>query len=258
MNDLSLKINKIVLEVEGTKVNALQFIPNKDSGKALATFTHGFTSSKYSILTWAQRMSDEGIPAIIFDQPGHFLGSFHDVSDFETFTIHAPRLFDEAIKLHQKSVSNFEERTLIFGGHSLGALTSLIHLENHQYTNNLFCIGVGFGFPPSGVTHIFQTPLFKATIDMRRQVVSEHLDPDITFPWIKERKENLQISNTRIHLITGEDDAIVGKTGSELLKDELLRLKNDVSLDKPSKLSHHQPEAAAVHIKKFLKSEGII
>ena len=50
----------------------------------------------------------------------------------------------------------------------------------------------------------------------------------------------------------------VGKTGSELLKEELEKNDNHVSLEKPHKLSHHMPEVAAVHIKKFLKSEGII
>ncbi len=258
MNDLSLTIDKIVLNINETQVNALYFRPKNDSGKALATFTHGFTSSKFSILTWAQRLSDEGIPTVIFDQPGHFLGSFHDVKDFDVFQDIAPRLFEKAIALHRKHYDDFDQRTLIFGGHSLGALTSLLHLEKSQYENKTLCIGVGFGFPPSGVTHIFQSPLFKATIDMRRQLVSEHLNPDIVFPWIKEQKEKLQISNTRIHLITGEDDAIVGKTGSELLKEELEKNDNHVSLEKPHKLSHHMPEVAAVHIKKFLKSEGII
>ena len=258
MSELNLTIDKIVLNVESTKVNALYFRPLKDTKKALATFTHGFTSSKFSILTWAQRMADEGIPSLIFDQPGHFLGSYHDVESFEIFQDHAPRLFEKAIEIHKSHFDDFDSRALIFGGHSMGALTSLLHLENTNYANKTICIGVGFGFPPSGVTHIFQTPLFKATIDMRRQLVSEHLNPDIVFPWIKSKKEELKISNHRIHLITGEDDAIVGKTGSELLKEELENLGNQVTLEKPQKLSHHMPELAAVHIKKFLKKESIL
>ncbi len=251
---MSLIIDKIILTVEDTNVNALYFRPSEDKGKSLAVFTHGFTSSKFSILTWAQRMADEGIPTIIFDQPGHFLGSFHDVRDFESFKDHAPKLFNQALLKHQQIYNDFSNRKLIFGGHSLGALTSLMHLEKNHYEQEHVCICVGFGFPPSGVTHIFQTPLFKATIEMRRQLVSTHLDPDIVFPWIKDRKEELSLSGKRIHLITGEDDVVVGKDGSELLESALAKLGNETSIDKPKKLSHHQPELAAAHIKKFLKT----
>ena len=255
---MNLTIDKIVLNIGSTLVNALYFKPDNDKAKSVATFTHGFTSSKFSILTWAQRMADEGIPTIIFDQPGHFLGSFHDVDNFEVFKDHAPKLFNEAMKVHEKHIPNLEQRKLIFGGHSMGALTSLMHLERNNYKQETKCICVGFGFPPSGVTHIFQTPLFKATINMRRQLVSEHLNPDIVFPWIKERKEELQISGKSIHLITGEDDVVVGKDGSELLMESLQQLGNTVTIDKPKKLSHHQPDLAAPHIKKYLKKNGFI
>jgi predicted esterase len=56
-------------------------------------------------------------------------------------------------------------------------------------------------------------------------------------------------------LITGKDDIIVGEDGSEQLRDHLLSLGNQVSLDRPNKLSHHLPENAASIIKQFVKKE---
>ena len=117
-------------------------------------------------------------------------------------------------------------------------------------------VAVGFGLPPQGVTHIFNTPFYKSTLAVRAQLVSEAINPDNTFPWIKEEKEALNLTHKSIYLLTGEDDVVVGKDGTERLKDQLLALGNDVVLEKPSKLAHHVPENAAPHIKKWLKDQG--
>ena len=73
------------------------------------------------------------------------------------------------------------------------------------------------------------------------------------FAWIKDQKEHLKISGQHIHLLCGQDDMVVGKGGVEnlasILKD------NDISIEQPKKMPHHQPDMAAAHINSFLKKE---
>ena len=151
-----------------------------------------------------------------------------------------------------------ESTKLIIGGHSLGALLSLkaISLPSLQEFKTRQVCAVGFGLPPEGVTHIFDTPFYKSTLAIRGQLVSEAIKPDVMFPWIKEEKEALDLTQESIYLLTGEDDVVVGKDGSERLRDQLLALGNDVVLEKPNKLAHHLPESAAPHLKKWLKDQG--
>ena len=66
-----------------------------------------------------------------------------------------------------------------------------------------------------GVVHLFDTPFYKATMKVREQLVSKALSPTNIFTWIKEQKENLNLSNQYIHLISGEDDLVVGDRGVE-------------------------------------------
>lgn len=254
---MNYHIEKTNLKVGNTIVNALAFIPHTENIKSdkFAIFTHGFTSHKASILNWAARVAEENIPSIIFDQPGHFLGSFHDVESFEVFKQDAPELFKSAFNFLKSKFPDGGQEVVI-GGHSLGALTSLIALERELFEVPVKCICVGFGLPPEGVTHIFNTPFYKSTLHLRGQLVSEKLNPDIVFPWIKEKKEELEVSRKTIHFITGEDDVVVGKEGSELLAQALRNLGNDVSIEKPKRLAHHAPELAAPHIKKFLKDQS--
>ena len=117
---------------------------------------------------------------------------------------------------------------------------------------------VGFGLPPQGVTHIFNTPFYKSTLHLRAQLVSPQLPPDEVFPWIKKRKEELDLTMQRIHFITGEDDVVVGKDGSQRLAKQLSDLGNDVTIEAPKRLAHHQPELAGPYIKKFLKSQSFL
>lgn len=267
---MTIKIVKTKIPYIDQELNTLLFIPAVDSNpvKAFAVFTHGYTSHKSSILSWGTRLAEEGIATAIFDQPGHYLGTYSEVESFETYKAEAPKLFFTALKELETSFNEVfplssgvveeEGFKLILGGHSLGALLSLIALETSEYKETeIMSLCVGLGMPPSGVTHIFDTPFYKSTLNVRRQLVSPAISPDIIFPWIKERKSQLNINKKRIHFITGADDVVVGKDGTQLMVD-YLQADNEVSYEKPTKLAHHMPELAAPHIKKFLRDEGII
>ena len=56
-----------------------------------------------------------------------------------------------------------------------------------------------------------------------------------------------------IHLITGIDDLVVGNDGMERFAEALALQNNTVTIEKPNKLPHHEPQLAAVHIKNVLK-----
>lgn len=267
---MSIKIIKTKISYLEQMVNALVFIPSptKKAANTLGIFTHGYTSHKASILSWNTRLAEEGMPSILFDLPGHYLGSYNEVSNFDEFTVEVPKLFqkgrehlleiiseesDELFQYYSSSAPN-----IVLGGHSLGALMSLIALEDTYFSEfNTISLCVGLGMPPEGVTHIFDTPFYKSTLNVRRQLVSSAISPEVIFPWIKERKENLALSGKRIHFITGNDDVVVGKEGSEIMRDNL-KINNEVSLDRPNKIPHHMPELAAPHIKKFLKDQSLI
>ncbi|WP_417335627.1 alpha/beta hydrolase [Halobacteriovorax marinus] len=263
---MSIKIIKTKISYLDQNLNALIFLPeaNSSNTKAIGAFTHGYTSHKASILSWSTRLAEEGIANILFDQPGHYLGTFSEVNTLEEYQQHAPHLFNiarnELIKSYELEFDTELEENVktILGGHSLGALLSLCALETGDFDDiETLSLCVGLGLPPKGVTHIFDTPFYKSTLNIRRQLVSAAISPDVIFPWIKEKKENLQISSRRIHFITGADDVVVGKDGTQLMVDSL-NSNNEVSYDRPTKLPHHTPELAAPHIKKFLKDEGII
>jgi hypothetical protein len=89
---------------------------------------------------------------------------------------------------------------------------------------------------------------------IRRQLVSKHLDSKEIFAWLKQAKENLEISDERMHLITGEDDVVVGNRGLEAFVEVLEKNKNQVTFEKPTRLPHHEPALATAHIFSFLKN----
>ena len=69
------------------KSNALLFLPDpsRPIKEGLAVFCHGYTAHKGDLLTWASRLSEEGLTTLIFDIPGHYLGSYNEVESFEEF-----------------------------------------------------------------------------------------------------------------------------------------------------------------------------
>jgi predicted esterase len=256
-------VETIELPWEEDKTNALAFVPasNRAIYSSIAIFAHGYTSHKGSILNWAARLSEEGIPSLIFDLPGHYLGNFSRVSSFEAFKNEAPHLFSEShqamLKLIQKHHPSFSSRRVIVGGHSLGALLALKSLDLPCFESvESQAICVGLGLPAKGKVHLFDTPFYKSTLALRAQFVDSSLAPEKVFPWIKEEKEQMKIKNKNIYFLTGKDDLVVGNDGTERLADHLEKLGNNTVIEKPTKLPHHQPEMAAAHIKKFLKTKG--
>ena len=257
-----MKISNIQLDFEGQTINGFTFIPTDSEVKTIAVITHGYTSHKGSILSWCIRLCESGVSCVLFDLPGHYIGTFSEVQSLESFQNGAPELFIKAYSKLKEAITDTDlsKWKLVLAGHSLGALLSLkasTYPElNQQKSQYILC--VGFGLPPKGVTHVFDTPFYKSTLNIRGQLVSPAISPDVIFPWIKEEKEKLNLVNKNIILLTGEDDVVVGKDGTELLAESLKAQGNNVLLEKPLKLPHHLPENAAPHIKKILKEQGLL
>lgn len=249
-----MRIERHILDMKSFKVQALSFIPKNP--KALrALFTHGYTSSKTSILSWAQRLSGMGIPTIIFDQPGHFLGSFEDISSFEDFQNHFYKLYELADKT-LLDLLDIEAQDIIIGGHSLGALSTLKALETDYFTKfKKFSLLVGFGLPEEGRPHLFETKLYEETLEVRRGLVSKQIPPEKVFPWIWQQKKELSLFNHQIHILNGQDDLVVGTKGTKEIESLLTSLGNQVVLIEPKKLPHHEPGLAASHIGSMIKKE---
>lgn len=261
-----MKILKDYLNYQNQKTNAMYFLPDLD-GEVKPTFailTHGYTADKSSIINWPIRLAEVGVSCALFDIPGHYQGNYSEVENFEDFKLHAHKLFLEAFKgLSLAFKEEFplnehfldaDELKIVLGGHSLGSLLALKALSMNEFSSyQKRGIGVGLGMAPKDVVHLFDTPFYKSTLRVREQLVSPELKPDNVFPWIREEKNNLSLTNQDIHLITGEDDLVVGDDGMERFMESLVRKGNRVTMEKPSKLPHHEPQGAASYVKKYLK-----
>ncbi|HAZ13920.1 MAG: hypothetical protein A2X86_08120 [Bdellovibrionales bacterium GWA2_49_15] len=270
----NISVQKHLLRQGPFTVAALSFLPSAGAltRPALAIFTHGYTSHKASILTWPIRLAQEGIPSLIFDLPGHYLGSFNEVEKFADFKRLAHQLFVQgfynlkecfyqASPEHQLDLNNPEFK-LILGGHSLGALLALKALalpELQAYKKIVIAVGFGISKVRHGA-HIFETPFYKSTLHVRSQLVSPALNPTEVFSWVRDEKENIgpNLQPSRIHLLVGQDDLIVPIEGVEHVQELLIANGHNVSLERPTRLPHHLPEEAASYIKRFLASEKII
>ena len=262
---MAVKLVCTELSLPWFQVNALAFIPDIEKTPIRpqwSLFTHGYTSHKGDCLNWATRLSEAGVPSLIFDQPGHYLGSFNEINSLEDFKNHAHELFGEAFLRLQSLIeqhtgfSHFQSiESIIVGGHSLGAFTAMKALKLPQFENlNRLGIGIGIGIGQRQATHLFETAFYEKTLAIRRQLVSPYLDSKEIFSWLKEAKENFEISNERVHLITGEDDIVVGAKGLEAFIEVLEKHNNKVTWEKPSRLPHHEPALATAHIFSFLKN----
>lgn len=262
-----MKILKNTLPYQDQQTNVMYFIPDLDGEEVKPTFvvmTHGYTSDKSSIINWAIRLAEVGVSCALFDIPGHYQGNYSEVKDFTYFKAHAHELFLEAFKglteafkeefplnEHFLEPSNMK---LALAGHSLGSMLSLKALKMKEFeAYEKRAIGVGLGMAPKDVVHLFDTPFYKSTLRVREQLVSPELKPDNVFPWIRDEKNTLQITNQDIHLISGVDDLVVGDDGMERFMEYLTGLGNRVTMEKPTKLPHHEPQMAAAHVKKYLK-----
>lgn len=242
-----VKITKKTLFYQQLKSSAFLFLPEKPTEQA-ALFTHGYTSHKGSLLTWGQRLASCGITTIIFDLPGHFLGSFeHEVESFEQFTTQTPFLFQKAWEALPTP-----PQFLSLGGHSLGALMAFHALELDCFHSiSKQAIGVGFGLADEEKPHLMETKFYEKTIQLRRQLVSSHLAPERIFPWIRQQKQNLKLKGQKLFLLNGQDDVIVGKWGTERLQ-EVLEKDNQLLIKQPRHLPHHLPELAASYLEDLL------
>jgi hypothetical protein len=261
---MSSKVITTELSLPWFHVNALTFIPDPENAikREWAVFTHGYTSHKGDCLNWATRLVQAGVPCLIFDQPGHYLGSFNEVRSFEDFKEHAHELFAEGfnrlqtlMETHLPLGQYINPSSVILGGHSLGAFTAIKALELPAFEKlNRVGLGIGIGIGQRQATHLFETAFYERTLSIRRQLVDPSLDSKIVFSWLKEAKETLNVSNERIHLITGEDDVVVGAGGLDAFIHVLEEHNNKVSWERPKRLPHHEPGSATPHIFAFLKN----
>ncbi len=91
MNEVSLKhfyCNHSIYPSKG-----ILFLPKEIKFQKVGIFTHGYTSSISSILSWGIKGAQKGIPIILFNLPGHFLGHDVKVRSFEEFILASPDLF---------------------------------------------------------------------------------------------------------------------------------------------------------------------
>ncbi len=263
---MPIKVICTELSLPSFQVNALAFIPalkiDSPIRKEWAIFTHGYTSHKGDCLNWATRLVEADVPCLIFDQPGHYLGSFNEVQSLDEFKAHVHELFREAyLRLSELMENNLgrmnypQPESIILAGHSLGAFTAIKALELPAFKNlKRLAVGVGIGIGQRQAIHIFETAFYEKTLAVRRQLVSPALDSKDVFSWLKEEKEKMTISNERIHLITGEDDVVVGPGGMEAFLKVLEDNNNSVTWEKPKRLPHHEPGAATPHMFSFLKN----
>lgn len=250
---MPVKLHKQTLQNEHFQFNAIAFVPENPATQ-IALFTHGYTASKADCLNWAQRLSDANITSVIFDLPGHHLGSYNEIPSLQVFKDHAHECFETSFSFLKTFVPNPE--TIILGGHSLGALLAVHALELPCFENlQKLAVCIGLGISQHTKTHLFETSFYEKTLNIRRQLVDEKIDSDAVFSWIKEDKLNIQVKNQRIHMITGLDDVVVGEGGMEAMAFHLKSLNNNVTTLEPKKLSHHEPALAASHIYAFIKKE---
>lgn len=261
---VSIKLVKKTLSNKYFSFDAIAMLPSKDEYPDIkgqwGLFTHGYTASKTDCLPWAQRVADNGAPAVFFDLPGHYLGGFHEVQSFEEFKSHVEECFIDAYQFLDSALKSNGYQSqcekVILGGHSLGAMLSLKALKLPFFSDKeTLAICVGLGISQSTDTHLFESAFYQKTLNIRRQLVSSAIDSDIIFPWIKDEKVNVDLTGKRIHLITGQDDLVVGSGGMAALETTLIELGNEVSSNEPKKLPHHEPTMAASHVNAFLRKE---
>lgn len=217
-----------------------------------AIFTHGFTSNKQDLLNWMQKFASNQVPVLIFDLPGHYLGNLTDVNSIEEFYQSSEAFFGQARGLLEAEL-NQSNLFYLVGGHSLGALLSLLTLDQvFPEKESTLSLIVGLGSPKENSQHFFDTDLFAETRRFRDQLVSPAINMKDLFTWSHDLKRTIEVKDRKIHLICGENDVVVGPGGVERLF-EHLKNNNQVSLDQPKKLSHHEPQLAHVHLYSYLK-----
>lgn len=251
---MKVKIIKKSIPWGNGETNSFCFLPEQ-MGSSVAIFSHGYTSHKGALLPWAVKLSQIGIATILFDLPGHYLGTFSEVQNLEDFSKNAHLLFNHALDSFREELNFKQEFKVILGGHSLGALLSLKAANTfNQHKTLLLCVGHGFSQP--GEPIVFDSPFFKDTMHFREQLVSPALSPSNIFPWIQHEQQMLSLKNQKIILVGGRDDLIVSEKSIINLKNHLEEKGNLVFLEMANRLPHNMPEMASSLIKKLIKEHG--
>jgi hypothetical protein len=255
---MAVTIEFETLTHESFTFNCASFLPDNEAA-SIAVFTHGYTASKSDNIAWAQRLSESGIACIIFDLPGHYLGSINKVNSFDEFKNRAHECFKVAYNHLSNKLNKETFEHVILGGHSLGALLALKALDLDIFDEpNVRAIGVGLGLSQNQKTHLFDSSFYQNTLNIRRQLVHSELNSENVFPWIKDEKISFTFSHKKIHLICGDDDVVVGSGGMQALGFMLENLNNEVTMHESKRLPHHEPSKAATHIYSYLKKNGIL
>ncbi len=252
---MDIVLKHSLIETSSLKSYCISFLPGPKGPhhNAVAIFSHGYTASKSDLLSWASRLAKQGVATIIFDWPGHYLGGQLEFPSFEIFKAQAFRLYEQAYKKLAQEISFIPEKCFI-GGHSLGGILAFPAIKTPFFSvMNTSLIAVGLG-DSKKETHLLQSSFYKSTLNLRSQLVSKNLSPELVFSWIKKMKQDIDLTGRRLHIITGQDD-LVSREGLFSLIDRLTQLGNVVTLENPAKLAHHEPEKAAGFVKKFILSQ---
>jgi hypothetical protein len=251
---VKVKIIKKIIDWGSGETNAFCFLPeNKIS--TVAILTHGYTSHKGAVLPWALKLAQIGIPSIIFDLPGHYLGSFGEVLKFEDFSQKSHKIFFHSLESFRDDLNFSSKFKIVLGGHSLGSLLALKAIDSFK-DHEILCICVGHGLTQPGESMVFDSPFFKETMHIREQLISPVISPSYMFPWIQKEQQHLSLSNQKIILIWGRDDLVISEKSVLNLKEQLEKGNNSVFLEIANRLPHNNPELASSLIRKLVKEHG--
>lgn len=245
---MNYTLEHLTLTIEKTSVSAIFACPQAPTKGALI-LTHGYTSHKNALLNSLQRGAEYGIPTVLFDLPGHYLGGLFPIEKKEDLIEKTPLFFHLA---QEKLQEKYSPEQIVYAGHSLGGLFALMALESAKKSLSLTGCAVGLGLKPPEEPHLFSSSLYQKTLYFRDQLISPVISSSIIFPWIQHQKEHLSLSGQRIHLLSGEDDLVIGKKGALRLQEKLQK-DNHVTLDLVPSLAHHRTELIAPHLMKYLK-----
>lgn len=251
---MKVRIIKKIIPWGHGETNAFCFLPESKKS-SLAIFSHGYTSHKGAILPWASKLSQIGIPTIVFDLPGHYLGTFGEVVEFEDFAQTAHQIFFNSFESFKQDLNYLSKFKIIIGGHSLGALLALKAIDSFK-GHEIICICVGHGLSQIGEPIVFDSPFFKDTMHIREQLVSPALNPKNIFPWIQKEQHQLSLNNQKIVLVWGRDDLVISEKNVLNLKAYLEKHNNSVHLEVATRLPHNAPDLASSLIKKLVKEQG--
>lgn len=227
--------------------------------KSLVLMAHGYTAYKAQMQNWAFRLLDLGCACSIIDLPGHRLGHFFDVSNFEDFKKQSSLIFPKVLQDLTQSLKldPNQLQKIFFSGHSLGgflALKGFESLESNLHSKmHYICVGLGTNLANEKQNHFLENSFFAKTLKFRNALVSECLHSDKVFAWLKDAKTQLKINQSKIHLITGENDLIAPPAQIENLA-SILRPHNQVEITIQKQLSHHEPEKASPIVYQVIKS----